>query len=73
MINIGEKSHCNTYFGNSGFCAALNAATKTPEILGLQRRLENSVPSMEIGLSTFSGYLSDLASQWNWYGNRWIY
>ena len=33
MSKAVKKSQCDFCFNNSGFCAALNTATKTPEIL----------------------------------------
>lgn len=65
MSKAVKKSQCDFYFNNSGFCAALNTATKTPEILKLQRQLKNSTLSRENGIEAISDYVGNFTSQWN--------
>lgn len=49
----------------SGVIAALDSASKTPELLNLQLQLQRSVSSADFGLSAVFDYISDLPSQWN--------
>lgn len=59
------KPYRDVEFLNSNFLAALESATKTPQLLNLQEQLENSVLARKSGLSAVLDYLNDFESQWN--------
>lgn len=65
MAQLSMQSKWNMAFDNAEFFNTISTAAKTPEITDLQMQLENSVSSMEAGLSAVSDYVDNLTLQWD--------